>query len=82
MPKYVPRLEGMMHDPEGSALCLLTLGHILDPISNLVNSGTPDVLIGKDEKTNEIFNVPLASTEGEITWFNSLLVFFNSGEII
>ena len=29
MPKYVPRLEGIMHDPEGeSALCLLTLGHI------------------------------------------------------
>ena len=26
MPKYVPRLEGIMHDP--SALCLLTLGHI------------------------------------------------------
>ena len=28
MPKYVPRLEGIMHDPKGSALCLLTLGHI------------------------------------------------------
>ena len=29
MPKYVPRLEGIMHDPEGRrALCLLTLGHI------------------------------------------------------
>jgi hypothetical protein len=29
MPKYVPRLEGIMHDQEGgSALCLLTLGHI------------------------------------------------------
>ena len=27
MPKYVPRLEGIMHDPK-SALCLLTLGHI------------------------------------------------------
>ena len=28
MPKYVPRLDGIMHDPKGSALCLLTLGHI------------------------------------------------------
>ena len=28
MPKYVPRLEGIMHDPK-SALCLLTVGHIL-----------------------------------------------------
>jgi hypothetical protein len=29
MPKYVPRLEGIMHDPSsGRALCLLTLGHI------------------------------------------------------
>ena len=28
MQKYVPRLEGIMHDPKGSALCLLTLGHI------------------------------------------------------
>ena len=27
MPKYVPRLEGIMHDPK-SALCLPTLGHI------------------------------------------------------
>ena len=24
----VPRLEGIMHDPKGSVLCLLTLGHI------------------------------------------------------
>jgi hypothetical protein len=28
MPKYVPRLEGIMHDPKASPLCLLTLGHI------------------------------------------------------
>jgi hypothetical protein len=29
MPKYVPRLEGIMHSPlPGRALCLLTLGHI------------------------------------------------------
>jgi hypothetical protein len=28
MPKYVPRLEGIIHDPKGSALYLLTLGHI------------------------------------------------------
>jgi hypothetical protein len=28
MPKYVPRLEGIMHDPKGSTLCLLTVGHI------------------------------------------------------
>jgi hypothetical protein len=28
MPKYVPRLEGIMHFPSGRALCLLTLGHI------------------------------------------------------
>jgi hypothetical protein len=28
MPKYVPRLEGIMHNPKGSALCLLTFGHI------------------------------------------------------
>jgi hypothetical protein len=28
MPKYVPRLEGIIHDPKGNALCLLTLGHI------------------------------------------------------
>jgi hypothetical protein len=29
MPKYVPRLEGINARPEGgSALCLLTLGHI------------------------------------------------------
>ena len=42
----------------------------------VTTSGTPDVLIGKAEKTNEIFNVPSASTEGEITWFNSILVFF------
>jgi hypothetical protein len=38
-PLYVPRLEGIMHDPKGrlegimhdpkgSALCLLTMGHI------------------------------------------------------
>ena len=27
MPKYVPRLEGMMPDLEGSVLCLLTLVH-------------------------------------------------------
>ena len=29
MPKYVPRLEGIMHSPPfaGRALCLLTLGH-------------------------------------------------------
>jgi hypothetical protein len=39
MPKHVPRLEGIMHDPKRSALCLLTLGHIsaynMDNISNL-----------------------------------------------
>jgi hypothetical protein len=29
MPKYVPMLEGIMHDPKGSALCLLTLGSAL-----------------------------------------------------
>ena len=29
MPKYVPRFEDIMHNPEGSALYLLTLGHIL-----------------------------------------------------
>jgi hypothetical protein len=28
MPKYVPRLEGIMHSPSDRALCLLTLGHI------------------------------------------------------
>jgi hypothetical protein len=28
MPKYVPRLEGIMHSPSGRGLCLLTLGHI------------------------------------------------------
>jgi hypothetical protein len=30
MPKYVPRLEGIMQDPKGRgrALCLLTVGHI------------------------------------------------------
>ena len=28
MPKYVPRLEGIMHFPSGHALCLLTLGLI------------------------------------------------------
>ena len=27
MPKYVPRLEGIMHSPSGRALCFLTLGH-------------------------------------------------------
>jgi hypothetical protein len=27
MPKYVPKLEGIMNDPKRSALCLLTLGH-------------------------------------------------------
>jgi hypothetical protein len=27
MPKYVPRLEGIMHS-SGGALCLLTLGHV------------------------------------------------------
>ena len=25
---YIPMLEGIMHDSKGSALCLLTLGHI------------------------------------------------------
>ena len=29
MPKYFPRFEGIMHDPKGSALCLITFGHIL-----------------------------------------------------
>ena len=29
MPKYVPMLEGIMHNQKGSALCLLTLRHIL-----------------------------------------------------
>jgi hypothetical protein len=29
MPIYVLRIEGIMHDPKGSALCFLTLGHIL-----------------------------------------------------
>jgi hypothetical protein len=28
MPKYVPRLEGIMHSPSGHAIYLLTLGHI------------------------------------------------------
>ena len=28
MPRYVPRLEGIMYSPSGRALCLLTLGHI------------------------------------------------------
>ena len=29
MPKYVSRIESITNDPEGSALCLLTFGHIL-----------------------------------------------------
>ena len=28
MPKYAPRLEGIMQSPSGRALCLLTLVHI------------------------------------------------------
>jgi len=53
MPKYVPRLDGIMHIPKGSALCFLPLGHIsaynMDNIIVIITLNVFD-----DFKKNEI----------------------------
>jgi hypothetical protein len=40
MPKYVPRLEGIMHDPKGSAISLLTFRH-----TSAYNMGQHNIIV-------------------------------------
>jgi hypothetical protein len=79
MPKYVPRLEGIIHDSKGSALYLLTLGHI--SAYNMDNTIYPIILIfilsihfrhisfvkiTKDIQSNNNNNIVLSMLHAEI----------------
>ena len=63
MPKYVPRLEGIMHSPSGRGLCLLTLGHIsaynmdntIYCINNMHYTFTPNETNDSKDETNIVF---------------------------